>query len=395
MAELAQTRSAPVPSAHRMMVITGEASGDAHAAGLVAEARRRLPHLRVDAVGGKYLASAGANILHDERELSVVGISEVLVRLPALRRVYRDLKSRLLEDPPDLLLLVDFPDFNLKLGGVAARAGIPVVYFISPQVWAWRPRRVKLIRRVVRRMIVFFPFEETFYREHGVPVSYVGHPLVDRIGERVNANEARRRLGLSPGNPVIGLLPGSRPGEIGRLLEPMLRTASHVLESEPKASFLVPVAESLPPGLVEEPCTRSGLPVVPLRGAFAGQIDACDAALAASGTATLEVALRGVPPVVVYRTSWLTYAIGRMAVRVPHVSLVNLVARRRLVPELIQGEFEPEVAARHLLELVRDGPPRREVLAGLAEVRERLGEGGSYVRAAEALVDEIRGREEP
>jgi lipid-A-disaccharide synthase len=321
--------------------------------------------------------------------LSVVGISEVLSRLPALRRVFRDLKTRLLEDPPDLLLLVDFPDFNLKLGGVANRAGVPVVYFISPQVWAWRPGRVKLIRRVVRRMIVFFPFEEAFYREHGVPVSYVGHPLVDRIGQRVDVADARRRLGLSTRAPVIGLLPGSRPGEIVRHLEPMLRTASHVLESEPETSFLVPVAESLPAGMVEEPCTRSGLPVVPLRGAFAGQIDACDAALAASGTATLEVALRSVPPVVVYRTSWLTYAIGRMAVRVPHVSLVNLVAERRLVPELIQRDFDPEVAARHLLDLVRDGPRRDEVLAGLGEIRERLGEGGSYTRAAEALIAEI------
>jgi lipid-A-disaccharide synthase len=376
------------------MVITGEASGDAHAAGVIAQAQRTLPNLAVEAVGGRHLASVGATILHDERELSVVGFSEVIARLPALRRAFKDLERRLCDEPPDLLLLVDFPGFNLKLGAAAARAGVPVVYYISPQVWAWRPSRVKTIRRVVRRMLVFFPFEESFYREHGVPVTYVGHPLVDRIGQREDTAAARHRLGLAPDRTVIGLLPGSRPAEVTRHLEPMLRTARLLLENEPGASFLVPVAESLPAGLIEEPCARSGLPVVPLRGTFAGTVDACDAALAASGTATLEVALRGVPPVVVYCTSWLTYAIGRMAVKVPYVSLVNLVAERELVPELIQGDFQPETACGHLLDLARPGARREEVLAGLAGIRERLGEDGSYARAAEALLAELdeRGR---
>jgi len=288
-----------------------------------------------------------------------------------------------------MLLLVDFPDFNLRLARVAQRAGVPVVYFISPQVWAWRPGRVKQIRRLVDRMLVLFPFEETFYREHGVPVTYVGHPLVERIGKPGDRARARRALGLPVDAPVIGLLPGSRPGEVDRHLPVMLATAERVLAEEPGATFLVPVADGLDSGLIDEPCARSGLPVVALGGAFEEMMDSFDAALSASGTVTLELALHRIPLVVVYRFSLLTYMVARMAVRIENVSLVNLVAGRRLVAELIQGDFTPRRAAKELLDVVRAGPRREEVVAGLDEVRERLGGPGAYRHAAETLVAEL------
>ncbi len=374
-----------------VLVSAGEASGDRHAAGLLREALGLAPGLRIAGIGGDHLRRLGAEIVADARDLGVVGISEVLEQAPALLRAQRAMRRRLREARPDVLLLVDFPDFNLMLAAVAAALGIPVVYFVSPQVWAWRKGRVRTIRRRVTRMLVIFPFEEDFYRAHGVPVTFVGHPLVDTPLARVAAGEARRRLGLEPGTPVYGLLPGSRQGEIRRLLEGMFATAREVVAREPSATFLMPVADTLDQGALGEAVARTGLPVVALRGAFDALVNACDAAVAASGTVTLELALRDVPPVVVYRTSALSYAIARLAVNVEHVSLVNLVAGRRLVPELLQGDFVPARAADEVLRLGRPGPERDAVLAGLQEVRGRLGPPGAYRRAAEALIEVLGG----
>lgn len=375
------------PGRREILVVAGEASGDRHAAGLMSEALALDPSLAFAGIGGPRLRAAGMEILYDAAEISVVGIAEVLERLPAIRRAFRTIRERLESRPPAALLLVDFPDFNLALAKHAARLGVPVVYFISPQLWAWRARRVHQIKKRVRRMLVFFPFEESFYREHDVPVTFVGHPLADCTGRGRPVADARRRLGLPPAGPVFGLLPGSRPGEIARHLEPMLATARAVLAEEPRAAFLIPIAETVDSGPVFEATSRTGLPVVALRGAFDPIVEACDAAVVASGTATLEVAVRGVPPVVVYRTSRTTYMLGRIALRVPYISLVNLLADRALVPELVQDAFTPEAAAREMLRLGRPGPDRDSVLAGLEEVRRKLGAPGAYKRAARALLE--------
>lgn len=376
-------------SARRVLVVAGEASGDRHAAGLVREARALDPGLSFYGLGGRRLADAGAEVVRDMADLAVVGITEVLEHAPALWGALSQMKRLIREDRPAALLLIDFPDFNLHLAGVAARLGIPVVYFVSPQVWAWRRGRVRTIRRRVARMIVLFPFEETFFREHGVPVTFSGHPLADEVPLREPPAAARERLGLDPAAPVYGLLPGSRHGEVRRLLDPLFRTAECILAQEPRASFLVPVAETLDAGRLGAAAARTGLPVVTLSNAFDPLVAACDAAVAASGTVTLELALRGVPPVVVYRTTRLSYLVGRLAVKVPWVSLVNLVAGREVVPELLQDDFTPARAAAAALALGRPGPARDAALAGLSEVRARLGPGGSYRRAAEAFLETI------
>lgn len=373
--------------AREVLVVAGEASGDKHAAGMIAAARALDPGLRFAGIGGPRMRAAGVEILFEAAEISVVGISEVIERLPAIRRALRTIKARLSERKPAALLLIDFPDFNLTVAKHAARLGVPVVYFISPQVWAWRARRVHQIRQRVRRMLVLFPFEEAFYRAHGVNVTFVGHPLADYEGREYSVSDARRRLGLPTAGPVYGLLPGSRAGEIARHLQPMIDAAHLIAAHQPRAAFLIPVAETVDSGTIFEATSRSGLPIVALQSAFDPIVEALDAAIVASGTATLEVAVRGVPPVVVYRTSRTTYWLGRMALRVPFISLVNLLAERALVPELIQDAFTPEAAAAEAMRLGTHGPERDRVIAGLAGVRAKLGAPGAYDRAAAALLE--------
>ncbi|MDQ7005974.1 MAG: lipid-A-disaccharide synthase [Acidobacteriota bacterium] len=382
-------------SAPRVMVIAGEASGDAHAAGLVRQARLLDPSLRFEGTGGDGLEAEGVRLFHRVERLSVVGITEVFARLPALRAALGDLRRRLRESPPDLLLLVDFPDFNLMLARTARRLGVPVLYYISPQLWAWRRRRVKILEKLVRRMIVFFPFEESFYRDHGVPVSFVGHPLADDHRHHPDAAAARRALGIEPEGEVLGLLPGSRPGELRRHLAPMLEAGRLLRDRRPHTRFVLPLAAGLDAEAVTARVAASALPVKVVAGDFAAAVEACDGALVASGTASLEVAVRGVPEVVVYRTSWLTATVGRMALDIDHVSLVNLVAGREVVPELLQERFTARRAAAALLPLLDEGPARRAMLEGLADVRRRLGEPGAYRRAAQVLIGELRATTRP
>ncbi len=373
----------------RILVVAGEASGDRHAGGLVQQALALDPGLQFAGIGGERLRAAGGEVLRDMHDLSVVGVTEVWAQAPQLLRALIEMRRRIRDEHPDGLLLVDFPDFNLHLAGVAARRGVPVVYFVSPQVWAWRQARVRKIRRRVARMIVLFPFEAEFYRAHGVPVTFAGHPLADEPPPSMSRAEARRALSLDAGAPVYGLLPGSRAAEIARLLPPLLDTAREVLARRPEARFLLPVADSVDARAVGEAVARSGLPVTPVSGAFDRVALALDGAVAASGTATLELAHRDVPAVVVYKTNPLTYWIGRAAVHVPFVSLVNLIAARPVLPELLQDEFTPERAADALLTLASPGPARDAALRGLAEVKGRLGPPGAYRRAAAAFIEAL------
>lgn len=379
----------------RVMVVAGEASGDQHAAGLIREAHRLDPALSFFGVGGDCLRRAGAQIVHEARTLSIVGISEVFAQLPTVLAILRDLRARLRRESPAALLLIDLPDFNLALAKTAHSLGIPVVYFISPQVWAWRHGRVRTIRKRVDRMIVFFPFEAEFYRMHQVPVTLAGHPLAEHGGRSTSPSDARHRLGLDPDRPTFGLLPGSRRGEIRRLIDPMFATAREVLSREPAAQFVMPVAQTLDSADLQGAAVRSGLPVVAMANAFDLMVDACDAAICASGTATLELAAHDVPAVVVYKTSLLTYAIARLVVDVPHISLVNLLAGERLLPELIQSDFQPTLAAQELLALGTAGPRRDAVLSGLAQVRQSLGPPGAYARAAKAFIEVLDGAGAP
>ncbi len=374
----------------RIMLSAGEASGDRLGAGLARALRQRVPALELFGMGGGEMARAGVEIVQDANEVAVVGFLEVLSHLPALRRAKRRLGEALERRKPDLLVPIDFPDFNFVLAHGARRRGVPVVYFVSPQVWAWRRGRVRTIRRLVRRILVLFPFEVDFYRDAGVPVTFVGHPVAERGIASVSTEALGRQLGLDPRSTTVALLPGSRRSEVQRLLPVMLAAAARLREKRPALQFLIPLAPGLPREVVTTHAERSGLAGLHIHeGDFPDVLRLCAAGVVASGTASLEAATVGLPIVVVYRVGTVSYWISRALVRVDHVALPNLVAERRIVPELIQSECTAETIAEHV-EQYLDRPDRVErARRELAEVRRRLGDRGVFDRAADAVVDEL------
>jgi len=374
----------------RIMLSAGEASGDRLGAGLAEALRRRHAEIDLIGMGGEKMAAAGVRLIQDSSEVAVVGIWEVLRHLPAIRRAKGLMESALVGEKPDLLIPIDFPDFNLRLAAGAKRAGVPVVYFVSPQIWAWRQGRVRKIRSLVRRMMVLFPFETEFYEAAGVPVTYVGHPVVDRAEGGLNAEQLRERVGLDPEREVIALVPGSRREEVERLLPPMHGAADVLRRRRPDLQFLVPLAPGLPRQVCERIVEADGIKNIRLHsGDFPDILSLCSAGVVASGTASLEAAAVGLPMVVVYRVSPLSYAIGRALIKVENIALPNLVAGRRVVPELIQGRCNAGAIADALARYLDDPEEVARVRRELGAIRRKLGGPGVFDRAAEALLAEL------
>jgi lipid-A-disaccharide synthase len=360
-----------------LLLVAGEASGDLHGARLLAELRRRDPGLHAFGLGGDELREAGLEPVAHSSEVAVVGITEVLRVLPRVRQVFRRILAEVDRRGTRTAVLIDFPDFNLRLARKLKQRGVTVIYYISPQVWAWRRGRVRTIARVVDRMLVLFPFELDLYREHGVEVAHVGHPLVDEVPVLPQAWE-----GGEPEGPYrVALLPGSRLSEVESLLPAMLGAVG-LLSKELAVEARIVQAPSIPRQVLEEAVRRSGLPV-PIEAAdrFA-TIARSHVALCASGTATLEVGLLGTPLVMVYRLESWTYRLARLLVRLPYVALVNLVLGEKAVPELIQDEARPERIAEEAARLLTDARARGAQRERLARLRERLGAGGASARAA-------------
>ncbi|HVS01614.1 MAG TPA: lipid-A-disaccharide synthase [Thermoanaerobaculia bacterium] len=366
------------PPQPTLLVVAGEASGDLHAARLVGCLRRHCPGLAAFGMGGDELAAAGVELVAHSGEVAVVGITEVLKVLPRVRQVFRLLLDEARRRRPTAAVLVDFPDFNLRLARGLARLGVPVVYYVSPQVWAWRSRRVRTIARTVDRMLVLFPFELDFYRARGVDAVHVGHPLVDEVPQLPQVWDR----GPEPAGAYrVALLPGSRRSEVEALLPDMLAAVGR-MRREAAIEARVVRAHTVPRALIERLVAASGERVeVVERERFAAVADS-HLALCASGTATLEVGLLGTPMVVLYRVQPWTYRLARLLVKLPAFSLVNLVLGERVVPELLQEEVEPERVAAEALALLRDRQRRERLRAGLAGLRQRLGEGGASERAA-------------
>src|SRR5712691_823085 len=355
----------------RLLISCGEASGDLYGAELVRHLRERRGDLEVLGLGGDRLQAQGASLFGHVRDLAVVGLLEVLSHLRDLRVVFRRILEEADRRPPDAAVLVDYPDFNLRLARALHRRGIPVIYYVSPQVWAWRRGRVAAIRETVARMLVIFPFEEELYRAAGVPVTFVGHPLVSLVRPAVDPAAFLRELGLDPARPVVALLPGSRPKEVAHNLPPLAGAVDRIRAARPDVQFVAAVAASLAASPVRE--AFGDRPVTVVHDRTHAALSAATAAVVASGTATVEAALLGTPMVVVYRLSPWTYRLGRRFVRVPYYAMVNLIAERAVVPELIQSEFTAARVAAEILPLIEDSPTRKAMLLGLAEVRERLG----------------------
>jgi len=376
-----------------IMIVAGEASGDMHGAGLVAAMTALDPELHFSGVGDQALAAQGVEILYPSRQLAVVGIIEVLSHWREIRAALNGLTRQLKDKRPSLLILIDFPDFNLILAKRAKKLGIPIFYYISPQVWAWRSGRVRTIARLVDKLAVILPFEEKFYASRGVlQVEFVGHPLVDAVKPDFQSGEFRKQYGIEPHATVIGILPGSRRREITSILPDFIKTARLLAQqkapslSAPPAErlcFLLPLAPTLSPedlGLTEDVCHELNIKVI--ADHRYDLMAACDLVMTASGTVTLELALLNIPMVVTYRFAPLTYRLGRMLVNVKHASLVNLVADREVVTELIQDDFTPRTLAEALLAIWPGTDRHRRVIKDLQEVCARLGPHGASQKAA-------------
>lgn len=374
----------------KILIISGEASGDLHGANLVNELRRKAPSLTYFGVGSKRMRDAGVQMLADASEISVVGATEVLTHVGAIYRVFSRLKKFLKEDRPDLLVLIDFPDFNIMLGKVAKKLGIPVLYYISPQVWAWRKGRVHKIAEIVNAIVVVFPFEVEIYKAAGVDVRFVGHPLTDVVTSGYSKIDARKYLGLDPARRTIALLPGSRRKEIMHLLPDMLEAARKLEAMFEDLQFVLPVAPTLERDFIQHHVDRSGVVVAIIDGRVYDVLRASDAAIVTSGTATLETGLMGVPMVIVYRMSGLSYFIGSLIIHVDHVGLVNIVAGKRLVPELIQEDATPQKIADAVSKMLREPEYYRAITDGLDTLRAQLGDAGASARAADVVLELLK-----
>ncbi len=372
--------------AYRLFVSAGEASGDRHAAGLVRALRRRVGDLEIRGLGGPQLEAEGAALLARIEDLSVLGFAEVARKLPFFRRLMARAMEEIAAFDPHLVLPVDYPGFNLRLGRRARARGRRVAYYIAPQVWAWRRDRRPGIGRAVDKLLVVFPFEEPLFREAGIDAEFVGHPLLDEMPEPTPPEAVRGLLGVGAEAPLLALLPGSRPQEVGQIL-PLLAAGARRL-----AGRGVRAAVSRAPGLAEAhfaAARAAGIPV--WTGAAAALARAADAALVASGTATLETGLLGTPLAVVYRTGRVNWEMARALVKIRTVGLVNIAAGGNRIPELLQGALTPERVAGTAERLLFDPREREEQRAYLAPLRERLGGGGAAEKAAEAVARFLEG----
>ncbi len=377
----------------RILLVAGEASGDLLGGLLLEELRKIAPGHSVCGVGSKDLEAQGMELMFRSEEIEMVGGIEGLSRLPRIYHVYSLLKEMITSKRVDALLLIDYPGMNLKLAQVAKAVDMPVVYYVSPQVWAWRPGRIKKIKRAVDLMMVILPFEEKMYREAGVPVEYVGHPLVEVVSPRIEREGFRKSLEVPGGRRLVALLPGSRRQELDQLLGEMA-AASAILSERMEVSFVLPVAPALSledlnrrwAGLA---CTE-GVDCKIIKGDTYSALAAADVAMVASGTATLEAALLGVPHVLVYNAHPITYAIGKRLVRVKWLSLVNILLDREVVPELLQSKAKASLMAREVERLL-DGSGEG-MKSDLLRLREMLGPPGASARAAGSLAAFLKER---
>jgi lipid-A-disaccharide synthase len=383
----------------RIFLSAGEASGEHYGTLLIAALRGLEPGTDFFGLGGRRMEALGFRPIVRSEDVAVMGITEVVRHMPRIYREYRRLRASIARERPDAAILIDFPDVNLSLAKHLHAQGVPVLYFVSPQLWAWKKHRIRSVQRYVDRMLVIFPFEERFYHDNGVEAEFVGHPLAELDPPAITREDFARQTGADASRPWVGLLPGSRSKEIRLNLPEMVRTAA-LLGVD--AEFLLPLAPTLTPPqrdhiqalLAELMAAQAAPPRITLVEDARAVLQHAQASIVASGTATVEAALMGNPFIVVYRISPLSYAVAKRVVDVPHVAMVNLIAGKRIVPELIQGDFTAENAVSHLVPLLGSGPARAQMQAELRKVAELLRcEGSSIGRVARLTLQLLRGEE--
>lgn len=371
------------------MVSCGEASGDLYAGALVAALRVREPDIEVFGFGGDHLANAGARLVGSFQGHAVTGLTEALAVLPRSLALYQRLIEAAKQSRPSALVVVDYPDFNFRLMRAIKRLlGVPVIYYVCPQLWAWRPRRIRTMKAFVDRTLPIFPFEEELYRREGMDVRFVGHPLIDLARPTQSREAFCRKLRLDPAAPMLALLPGSRPNELERLAPVMAAAVPQIAGQVPGVQFVVARAPHLDDGMFDP----FGIPGVTLRivdNQTDDVLQACDAVVTASGTATVQTALHGKPMVVLYKLSPMTYRLGKRLARVDMYAMVNLIAGERIVTELIQEACTADATAAEAVSLLTDSARRARIIDRLADVRAKLGGPGASDRAAEAILDVV------
>ncbi len=363
--------------------MAGELSGDLYGAGVIDAIRKRTPEAEIVGIGGPQMKMSGAELYFDISRLAVVGIWEVLTHGRAIWQALRYITHQLDVSPPDLVILIDYPGFNLKVAKAAHRHGIKVLYYVSPQIWAWHKGRIKQIAEYVDMMAVILPFEEKLYQEAGIPVEFVGHPLTEQVTTCLSTHEALTRFGLEPNRPVIGLLPGSRRAEIKYHLDLLLEAARMMWVARPELQFILPVAPSVDRRSLEAGISKSEVPVKLVFEQRYDLMRLASVVICASGTVTLEAALLGTPMVVIYRFNWFTYLMGRLLVDVQYISLVNILAEKQVVTELIQKQAHPSRIASEALSLLEDNQRRKVIEADFISIRKKLGPSGASTRVAE------------
>ena len=373
--------------AKRIMIVAGEASGDLHAANFVKAALAINSDLHFYGIAGTKMQAAGVEAVHDAAELAVMGLIEPLLNYRKLSAVLTHMKQLVSEDRPDLLVLIDYPGFNLRLAKTAKEYGVKVLFYVSPQVWAWRQGRVKKIGERIDMMAVIFPFETEFYERFQIPVRYVGHPLVDEVRTTMSKEAAQQHFGLDSNRRTVGLFPGSRRGEVKRLLPIMLKAAKQLKQSHPELQFILPVASSLKPEMIQPCLDAVDVEVITVEGQSYDVAQTCDAIMTASGTATLEIAMLGIPMAITYKVAWLTWIIVEHMIKIPHIGLANIVAGEEVAKEYVQNAATPEALSREIGHILGDADYAAKMREKLAEVKRRLGEGGGSENLARLALE--------
>jgi lipid-A-disaccharide synthase len=378
-----------VSKGKEIMLVVGEASGDIHGAQLVEALLRRDPTLKIFGVAGERLQKTRFDALYSVSKLTGMGLVELAGNIKNVWQAFALLRRTLRQRKPSLLVLIDFPDFNLRLAKLAKVLKVPVLYYVSPQVWAWRRRRVRQIARWVDRMAVVFPFEVPFYESQGVKVTFVGHPLLDSMNVGESRDALLRRLGFDAGQPVIALLPGSRKREVDYHL-PVMLEAVRQWQGRQAVQFLCVRASTIEPAAVDAMLRRAGVSIPIVEENRYDAVNAADLVWVASGTATVETALLLKPMVIVYRVSWLTYLLARLLVRIDHIGMVNIIAAKRIVPELVQSQFTAERLVQESRALLNDPEKYGKAVEELAQLRAKLGKPGAAERVADLAFSMIQ-----
>ncbi len=371
----------------KIMLVAGESSGDQHAANLFLELKKSCPNIQAIGMGGQKMAAAGVDIHYDSSAIGVIGVIEVIKRYAEIRRALKAMQQLLLAQRPDLLVCVDYKEFNFKLAGFAKKNGIKVLFYVSPQVWAWRPRRVIAYGKVIDMMAVIFPFEVPYYEKENVPVRYVGHPSVDKVRPKRTKERDFAAFDLNMSQPVVGILPGSRTDEINRMLPVMLQAAEQIQQQIPGVQFVLPQADSVDDALLQALFQHSNIKVKAIKNQFHDVVQCCDAVMTVSGTATLEIALLTVPMLVAYKLSTLTYLLAKILVDTDFIGLPNIIVGKAAVKEFIQYEATPHNLAQEILTILQDKHYAQAIRDDLQQVKRKIGAGGGSENMAKLVLE--------